>query len=292
MKPFKKSYTYKVIQLLYGELSHKENSLSQKAMRIFARTPLRTSIFTLINFFKKNKKNKVYDENIFVNNISVEKSIIDLNSNGICKDFKIKPRLIEEIQKTANQKKFKVNRTNDYIKITEKKKNDGIYIARLINPHNDIKQINKIIYNKDIIDIVSSYLKCEPIFLSSQIWWSFPYYDKGKNYCNPPNNEYGFHYDVDDFKFLKLFIYLTDVSDSNGPHIYIKNSGNKSLKEYLDRRITDEEAQLKYADKIIKITGKSGDCFIEDTSFYHKGSNPQNDNGRCILQVIYVSNAW
>ena len=292
MKLIHNSYLYKIIKLFYGELLHKENNLSKKIMRILSRTPLRIIIFKLINFFNKNNKNKIYEESIFNNQISIEKSVIELNTNGICKNLHIKQKLIEQINIETNQKLFKINRTNDYFKISDKKENDGIYIARLINPHNEIKQINKIIFNKNIIDIVRSYLECEPIFLSSQIWWSFPYHDKEKNHSNPPNNEYGFHYDVDDFKFLKLFIYLSDVGDLNGPHVYIKNSGNKSFKEYLDRRITDEEAHLRYNDRITKLTGKSGSCFIEDTSFFHKGTNPLSKNGRCILQILYVSKIW
>jgi len=292
MKLIQSSYTYKIIKLFYGELLHKDNTLSQKLMRIFSRTPLRPFLFKLIHFFINNKKNEVYSENIFENKISIEQSINDLNSSGICNNIQIKKSLIDEIKTASSKKLFKINRTNNYLNISEKKDNDGIYIARLKNPHKEIKQINKIIFNKEIIEIVRSYLKCEPIVLSSQIWWSFPYYDEADNHSNPPNNEYGFHYDVDDFKFLKLFIYLSDVGNLNGPHIYIKNSGDKSFIEYLDRRITDEEANIKYKDKIMKITGKSGSCFIEDTSFYHKGTNPLIKNGRCILQILYVSKKW
>ncbi len=292
MRQISNNYVFKILKLFYGELTHKENTFNQKLMRIISRTPLRFLIFRFYNYFNKNRKNKVYDENIFENIVSVEKSIIDLNSEGICQNLVIKKNLIDVINEESDKKFFKVNRTSNFIKISEKKDGDGIYIARLLNPHLEIEEINKIIFNKDIINIVKSYLKCEPIFLSSQIWWSFPYYDHNNKHTNPPNNEFGFHYDVDDFRFLKFFIYLSDVSDLNGPHVYIKNSGKKTLNEYLDRRITDEEAQTRYKHRIINLTGKSGTSFIEDTSFYHKGTNPLIKNGRCILQILYVSKKW
>ena len=41
----------------------------------------------------------------------------------------------------------------------------------------------------------------------------------------PPNNEFGYHYDIDGFRFLKVF-YLTDVTEIH-EHVFIKNSGKK-----------------------------------------------------------------
>ena len=62
---------------------------------------------------------------------------------------------------------------------------------------------------------------------------------KSGEFSNPPGNEYGFHYDVDDFKFLKLFFYLNDVDENCGPHVYVKNNGKKNFKEYINRRVDD-----------------------------------------------------
>ena len=38
----------------------------------------------------------------------------------------------------------------------------------------------------------------------------------------PPNNEFGYHYDIDGFRFLKVFFYLTDVTEIHGPHALLK----------------------------------------------------------------------
>ena len=56
-----------------------------------------------------------------------------------------------------------------------------------------------------LVSTIRDFFGCEPIITSSQIWWTYPYYNKSGEFSNPPGNEYGFHYDVDDFKFLKLF---------------------------------------------------------------------------------------
>ena len=51
---------------------------------------------------------------------------------------------------------------------------------------------------------------------------------------------------------------------------FISKTQEKTLNEYLDRRITDKKAQEIYKDRIMYLTGKSGTSFIEDTSFIIK----------------------
>ena len=80
-----------------------------------------------------------------------------------------------------------------------------IYLLRLFNPHKFILEIDEISLNHNIVNTVRNFLGCEPIIMSSQIWWTYPYYNESGAFANPPGNEFGFHYDVDDFKFLKLF---------------------------------------------------------------------------------------
>lgn len=289
---YKQSYFYKILQLIYGELFNLNNSFPQKFMRIACRTPFKNKLYQFIKIFNKNSEIITNQYNIFSNNINADSIYNDLTDNGICYKIKIKDEIIEKIKSFSSRVNYKINRSEEYLNLQEIKTRDDIYIARLINPHKILDEINKIALNEIIIASVRKYLDCNPIFLSSQIWWSFPHYNDKGMLSNPKNNEFGFHYDVDDFKFLKLFVYLSDVTSNHGPHIYIKNNGNKKISEYLDRRLSDAEAKKKYGNSIIELTGKSGDCFIEDTSFYHKGTNPVNKEGRCILQLIYVSKKW
>ena len=66
----------------------------------------------------------------------------------------------------------------------------------------------------------------------------------------------------------------------------------KLFKEYLNRRIDNKYAEDIYNNRIITITGKKGCGFIEDTSFYHRGSNPTSKSGRGVLQIIYSLSEW
>jgi len=281
---------------IFGELKNTSNNFDKRLMRIFSRTPLKFFIYWIyLNLFKKKniKKKELSGQEIFVKSTNYKKAINDLNKNGIHKKFILKKNIINQILFESNKYKFFINRDkNSKIFLKQKKNNDKIYVCRFLNPHKKIKIINKIANNKFFLTVAREYLQTEPLIQSTQIWWTFSHMDENKNYINPPGNEFGYHYDVDDFKFLKLFFYLSDVGKYDGPHFFIKKNGPKKINEYLNRRINDKIIQNQYKDRIISITGGKGTGFIEDTTNYHKGSNPKDKNSRGVLQIIYGVSKW
>jgi hypothetical protein len=291
----KNTVIYKILQLFYGELFNTSNTLPTRIMRIICRTPLNSLAYYLYKFlFKKdNSKPVVFDSQfLFESYIHEDKIFNELKKDGISLNINLHKTTVMNILKAIEDSKFQVNRDlNSFIRLKDKKKNDNVYICRLRDPHQNIEEVKKIAYNKNLFNLVQRYLRVTPIVHSTQIWWTYPYYISGMQ-ANPPGNEFGFHYDVDDFKFLKLFFYLSKVNNKCGPHYYIKNNGRKSIKEFLDRRLSDDEAKKLYNDRILTITGDIGSGFIEDASFYHKGSNPELESGRGILQIIYSVSRW
>ena len=67
-----------------------------------------------------------------------------------------------------------------------------------------------------ILDIVENYLGCVPTLYSMNAWWSFPNNIRGF----APTER--FHRDTDDYKFVSLFIYLTNVEEDAGPFQFVK----------------------------------------------------------------------
>lgn len=291
----KQSILYKLLGLFYGELFNKNNPIKTRIMRLVCRTPFKKVCYFLYKkIFQRNNKKIVETNNLnlFDGFIEENKILLDLKNKGISLNINLTKIVVDNIVEKIVDKSFQVNRDqNRLIKLSEKK-NDDVYLYRLHNPHNFVSEIDDLSRNIKILSVVRNYFGTEPIINSSQIWWTFPFFDKYGNNANPPGNEYGYHYDVDDFKFLKLFFYLTDVDENNGPHIYIKNNGKKTFKEYLNRRIDNKYAENFYKDRIVKIVGAKGCGFIEDTSFYHRGSNPLSNSGRCVLQIIYSLGKW
>lgn len=289
----KNTYLYKILQLFYGELLNKDNSFSKRVMRVISRTPFKNFAYYTFSLFKKKNPHLSTNSNIyFKNNLDQRKIVSELKSQGISEDIFLKEDVIEKILEEIKNSQFQINRSKDKIFLKDKNKYNDIYLLRLFNPHSFIEEINKIALNHNLFSSVTEYLGCQPLIISSQIWWTYPFYNKKDELDNPPGNEFGFHYDVDDFKFLKLFFYLNDVDQDCGPHVYIKNNGKKNIKEYLNRRIDDEYALNFYSERVKTIIGKAGSGFIEDTSFYHKGSNPIKNSGRGVLQIIYGVHKW
>lgn len=67
--------------------------------------------------------------------------------------------------------------------------------------------------------IAQEYLACKPIHDLVLMWWSAPHSNKASSEAAQL-----YHFDMDHLKFLKFFIYLTDVDEHNGPHCYVRKS--------------------------------------------------------------------
>lgn len=123
--------------------------------------------------------------------------------------------------------------------------------------------ILNIITRKDIVSLMQAYLGCVPTITSVSMWWS--------KYTGQEFHTQKLHRDYDDFKFLAFFIYLSDVDDNNGPHVYYKNThkGSEDMSE-----------------KVV-IKGKAGTAIIGDTFALHHGQ-PLNSGERLLFWSRYT----
>lgn len=138
----------------------------------------------------------------------------------------------------------------------------------------------KLANDQRILDIAAEFLGVRPTIGYLAAWWSFPT-EHG------PMHAENFHRDVDDWKFLKLFVALTDFSSTNGPHIYVSGSSKSSDGRESIRRYDDDEIIALFGQAAIKsMTPKAGEAFLEDTFGFHKGQ-PVNKGYRLMFQVTY-----
>jgi hypothetical protein len=141
------------------------------------------------------------------------------------------------------------------------------------------KPVMEIANDPAILKIVQEFLGAKPTISNINMWWSFG----GRKQAEHAQL---FHRDLDDWRFCKLFIYLTDVSDKSGPHVYVKNT-SKSPHFRKIRRYSDNEIELKFGkDNVIRFIDKKGAAFIVDTYGFHKGLLPESDD-RLLLQIQY-----
>lgn len=106
----------------------------------------------------------------------------------------------------------------------------------------------------------------------------------------------GYHTD-DNKKNVKFFIYLTDVTDKNGPFILSPNThGPRTLRRilrWIGWEITTKRKYF-YLDELpewapapIPVLGKAGTVFCADTTIYHKASRVE-EGERLVLVISFA----
>lgn len=161
------------------------------------------------------------------------------------------------------------------------------------NPHRECAAIDRIARNEKLVEIARRYLGAEPILWLTQLKWSFgPGATEERRDLLASDDEPiqydsdAFHYDTLDFKSLTIFIYITDVDATCGPHVVIENTHRKSFSEICSIILSDAAAEQKFGDRIKTILGKKGTMLFEETSCFHKASRCQTK--RLMLSIDYV----
>lgn len=271
------------------------NKYTQRVLREAMKFKVvRLSLIGIYNTFKKNP-NLVKNEQSYFSDLNIDKTVEELNANALSNTFKLDQEVLNELLEACKSHPVYPQLKFDGTPITDMKGQ----LMDYENPHSfqkdciwygykNIKEwdvFKKLVYDPKILKIAEDYLGNNPIVRNEYLWWSFPAKgDSNEDYDSP---RYWFHYDIDDFKFLKLFIYLNDVDNETGPHIVVKNTHKQKPWKYkLNRRIESSKLNGFFENKeIVTLTGKKGTCFFEDTFTYHNGTPPKKP--RIVLQLEY-----
>lgn len=132
--------------------------------------------------------------------------------------------------------------------------------------------VQALLADTSLIHIAQEYLGCAPISDVMGMWWH-------TNYLDRPDSEAAqyFHFDMDRPKWLKVFIYLNDVEQENGPHNFVKGSHKmggipfKLLRKGYARQTDHEVAQEYPKERIKSFSAPRGTVIVEDTRGLHKG---------------------
>lgn len=150
------------------------------------------------------------------------------------------------------------------------------------------KVVRKLVFDQGFKKIASLYLKSVPILDIVTMWWSFPF-----NKVATSQAAQMYHFDMDRLKFIKFFIYLTDVHEENGPHCYVEGS-HKTLPKELrhDGRFEDSELTKHYSEEKFKeFKGKKGSILAVDTRGLHKGK-PLTTGKRLLFQIQFSNSLF
>jgi hypothetical protein len=147
-----------------------------------------------------------------------------------------------------------------------------------------------------IVATVAKYLGAPPTILNYAAWWSFAG-------TAPPEGSQIFHCDADDYRFCKLFFYLTDVGADGGPHMYMAGThkaetidqarkswsgGEEAFDAWYRRqyRKSDDDVLRAFRQQPTALTGAAGTSFLVDTGGIHKGRHPEGTD-RLVVQVEF-----
>lgn len=136
--------------------------------------------------------------------------------------------------------------------------------------------------------LADAYLGGEAINDMAAMWWSVA--QPGGPSAAAAQQ---FHTDRDRLSFLKFFVYLTDVDDDHGPHVFVRGSHRRlPARLRADRRFTDDEVIDAFgASALVRLTGPAGTVFAADTGGLHKGLPPRLGH-RLVFQVEFATSLF
>ena len=154
------------------------------------------------------------------------------------------------------------------------------------------RNVQKLLVDNSLLSLIQGYLGSLPVVDIVAMWWS-------SAYKSSPDSEAAqlWHFDMDRPKWLKVFVYLTDVGPENGPHSFIEGTHRRfgipfALRSRGYARLTDYEISKHFTkERIVELIGKRGTVIVEDTRGLHKGV-PVITGDRLILQFEYCTSLF
>jgi hypothetical protein len=157
-----------------------------------------------------------------------------------------------------------------------------------------IPAYQRIIADPVFVNVSQAYLGAASALKQVNLWWS-------SAIGGAPDKDHDhaaqmFHFDYDPApRWLKFFVYVTDVTEENGPHTYVRGSHRlrqEKLREIMARgyvRISDPEiAGVFGRDNVVELAGPKGTVLAVDTMGFHKGKPPISGY-RLLAQLEYAS---
>ncbi len=292
------NYREKIYSSIYNSIYENYKGLTENPKWLLMRKIGRFKVAQAIVYFL-NRKNKISnltdnDSNSSFRNINVEQIVTQLKNDGLALNINLPQHLVKEIVEFAQSTVCYGNRKSElgfYLHDKEQAElqtKTQFIVGHYFNTALLCPAIYRLQNDANLLAIAAEYLEREPVHQGSLLWWSFP---GDRTYQQLSSNGQLFHYDLDDYRFIKFFFYLTDVDTKNGPHICVRGSHkNKKLSHLILRKRETDEDIIKYygAESLITICGQAGLGFVEDGFCFHKGVTPTCKN-RLMLQIEFAT---
>jgi hypothetical protein len=156
----------------------------------------------------------------------------------------------------------------------------------------DNRDVQSLLADISFPAVAQDYLGARPVLDVLGMWWHTAYSDV-------PDMDAAqfYHFDMDRPKWLKFFIYITDVESTNGPHTFVAGSHKSggipsSMLKKGYARLKDDEVESAFDKKnIIEFAAPRGTIIAEDTRGLHKGKHVEQGD-RLILQIQFSNSLF
>lgn len=169
----------------------------------------------------------------------------------------------------------------------DKEREFDILAAFYFNSVERCPAIMKLREDEALHSIASAYLGQKAILIRTRLWWSFPAdrISEGDLHLSAQNR---FHFDIDGWRTLKFFFYLTPANQGAGPHQYIRGSHRRRrLQDQFSLTTGRPTPQLESyypPEEFVTVTGDKGFGFAEDPFVFHTGTVCR-DQPRLMLEI-------
>jgi hypothetical protein len=123
--------------------------------------------------------------------------------------------------------------------------------------------------------IARSYLGAEARVITTRLWWSFPTKGASESDLRLASQD-KYHFDLDDWRMLKFFFYLTPVDAESGPHVFVRGShARRTIRHQTTLFVGHSAADVTRAygaENVATLLGPAGFGFVEDPFGFHMGS--------------------
>ena len=153
----------------------------------------------------------------------------------------------------------------------------GLIVGQYLDAVEDCGAIRAIRDDALLWRIATAYLRTDPIVVTTRLWWSFPS-SRGEARDYHMAGQGRFHFDLDDWRSVKFFFYLTDVDAASGPHVVARGTHwRHTVAHQVSPMVGKTEAEVRAAygdDALTTIKGPAGLGFAEDPFAFHMGAQP------------------
>lgn len=228
-----------------------------------------------------------------VEQVNVGEAVRSISQNGFYRGIRLRSETVDELLSFAATApcfgEGKMDRPFVYLDKEIAERRLGQSFKRGVYNHAFVASpvLRALVSDPQLLAIARKYLGTEPAVIGARMWWSFACPADAEEQMEAGQ---GFHYDIDGYRALTFFFYLSSVGPLDGPHIYIRGSHRKKSLRHLislHKGRSDADIERYYGtDKQVVFCGDPGSGFAEDIFGFHKGQHPES-GARLIVQVRY-----